>query len=209
MKLVDSISKEKKEFIPKEKGKVNIYLCGPTTYDDAHLGHARSSVCFDLLIRVFKAKGYNLCFVRNYTDIDDKILKKMQEKNQSLEQLSEFYIKSYEEDMRALNVLEPNHKPRATHFIKDMIKLIQKLYNENYAYILEDGVYFDTSKDEKYFSLSKRDIFQNQSRLENEVCKKNESDFVLWKFDEKFYDSPFGKGRPGWHSECIAMIQSI
>lgn len=209
MKLVDSISKEKKEFIPKEKGKVNIYLCGPTTYDDAHLGHARSSVCFDLLIRVFKAKGYNLCFVRNYTDIDDKILKKMQEKNQSLEQLSEFYIKSYEEDMRALNVLEPDHKPRATHFIKDMIKLIQKLYNENYAYILEDGVYFDTSKDEKYFSLSKRDIFQNQSRLENEVCKKNESDFVLWKFDEKFYDSPFGKGRPGWHSECIAMIQSI
>ncbi len=206
MRLLDSVSKEK---IKLEKKSVKIYLCGPTVYDDAHLGHARSSICFDLLRRSLKALNYEVFFARNYTDIDDKILKKMQESGQNLEELSGFYIKSYEKDMRALNVLEPDFKPRATHYIKEMQALILRLYKLDFAYILEDGVYFDTSKDKEYFSLSKRKLEQSKSRLESLRGKKNESDFVLWKFDENFYESEFGKGRPGWHTECVAMIEAL
>lgn len=206
MRLFDSVLKEK---IILEQEELNIYLCGPTVYDDAHLGHARSSVCFDLLRRVLLALGRRVHFARNYTDIDDKILKKMQENHQSLEQLTQHYIASYESDMQSLNVLEPDFKPRATHFIQEMITLIKNLTKRGFAYTLEDGIYFDTSKDKAYFSLSKRDNLENLSRLSKEVAKKNESDFVLWKFDENFYEAPFGKGRPGWHTECVAMIGAL
>ena len=206
MRLLDSASKDKIEL---SKENISIYLCGPTTYDDAHLGHARSSVCFDLLRRVLLNLKKSVKFARNYTDIDDKILNKIKETNKSLEELSEFYIKSYEKDMKALNVLEPDFKPRATHYIKQMIGLINKLSEDGFTYILDDGVYFDTSKDETYLSLSGQNAKESISRLTNEVNKKNESDFVLWKFDENFYEAPFGKGRPGWHTECVAMIESI
>ncbi|TKX30012.1 cysteine--tRNA ligase [Campylobacter estrildidarum] len=206
MKLMDSVKKEK---IHLDQKKINIYLCGPTVYDDAHLGHARSSVCFDLLRRVLIAQGCEVNFVRNYTDIDDKILKKISESGKSIKELTEFYIQSYEEDMKKLNVLDPNLKPRATHFIEEMIDLISRLEEKGFTYILKDGVYFDTSKDKDYLSLSKRSLDENISRLVNDVKKKNESDFVLWKFDKNFYESKFGKGRPGWHTECVAMIDSI
>ncbi|MDO4673768.1 cysteine--tRNA ligase [Campylobacter sp.] len=206
MQLFDSALKEK---IPLNEEKINLYLCGPTVYDDAHLGHARSSVCFDLLRRVLLALGRRVSFARNYTDIDDKILKKMQESGQSLEQVSEFYIASYERDMRALRVMEPDFKPRATHFIKAMISLIENLQKRDFAYVLEDGIYFDVSKDADYFSLSKRQSEENLSRLSGNSAKKNASDFVLWKFDAAFYEAPFGRGRPGWHTECVAMIESL
>ncbi|HED7970713.1 TPA: cysteine--tRNA ligase [Campylobacter jejuni] len=206
MRLLDSVTKEK---IKLDKKDISIYLCGPTVYDDAHLGHARSSVCFDLLRRVLLAQGNRVKFARNYTDIDDKILKKMAQSGQTLEEITEFYIKSYEEDMRVLNVLDPDFKPRATHYITAMLDLIKKLAKDGFVYTLEDGIYFDTSKDEKYLSLSNRNLEENISRLSNEVQKRNESDFVLWKFDENFYESEFGKGRPGWHTECVAMIDSI
>ncbi len=206
MKLMDSVLKEK---INLDQDSVNIYLCGPTVYDDAHLGHARSSVCFDLLRRVLLALGRRVKFARNYTDIDDKILKKMNESSKDMNEITEFYIASYERDMKALNVLEPDFKPRATHYIKAMLDLIDRLNDKGFVYILEDGVYFDTSKDESYLSLSHRSKEENISRLDGEIKKRNESDFVLWKFDEKFYESKFGKGRPGWHTECVAMIDSI
>ncbi|MBZ7935756.1 cysteine--tRNA ligase [Campylobacter sp. B0100352/1] len=206
MKLMDSVKKEK---IHLDQKKINIYLCGPTVYDDAHLGHARSSVCFDLLRRALIAQGCEVNFVRNYTDIDDKILKKISESGKNIEELTEFYIQSYEEDMKKLNVLDPNLKPRATHFIGEMIDLISRLKEKGFVYALEDGLYFDTSKDKDYLSLSKRGLDENISRLDSDVKKKNESDFVLWKFDENFYESKFGKGRPGWHTECVAMIDSI
>lgn len=209
MILYDSVKKEKCEFIPHEDKKVNIYLCGPTVYDDAHLGHARSSVCFDLLRRVFLANDYEVNFTRNYTDIDDKIIKKMQEQNKSLEEISNFYINSYERDMKSLNILEPSNKPKATTYIKEMITYIQKLLHLAYAYKLDDGIYFDTSKDKEYFSLSKRNSEENKTRLEEEIAKKNESDFVLWKFDDDFYEADFGNGRPGWHTECVVMIDSL
>ncbi|TQR34635.1 cysteine--tRNA ligase [Campylobacter sp. MIT 99-7217] len=206
MNLFDSVLKEK---VKLDKKNVNIYLCGPTVYDDAHLGHARSSICFDLLRRTLLALGFEVKFARNYTDIDDKLLKKMSQTGQSLEQIAEFYIDSYEADMRALNVLEPNFKPRATHFIKEMIELILELEKGGFTYVLKDGIYLDTSKDEGYFSLSKRSLGENLSRLEFNEGRKNESDFVLWKFDENFYEAPFGKGRPGWHTECVAMIETL
>ncbi|MCV3453296.1 cysteine--tRNA ligase [Campylobacter sp. FU_520] len=209
MVFFDSVLKKKCEFISHEAKKANIYLCGPTVYDDAHLGHARSSVCFDFLRRVLLANDYEVVFARNYTDIDDKILKKMQESGKSLEEITNFYIKRYEEDMQALNILEPDFKPKATAYIEQMIIYIEKLLELNLAYKLEDGIYFDTSKDDKYFYISKRNLEDNQSRLEESVAKKNDSDFVLWKFDEKFYPASFGKGRPGWHTECVVMIESI
>lgn len=168
----DSVLKKKCEFIPHEAKKANIYLCGPTVYDDAHLGHARSSVCFDFLRRVLLASDYEVVFARNYTDIDDKILKKMQESGKSLEEITNFYIKRYEEDMQALNILEPNFKPKATAYIEQMIIYIEKLLELNLAYKLEDGIYFDTSKDDKYFYISKRNLEDNQSRLEESVAKK-------------------------------------
>lgn len=207
MRLEDSKSRQKLDLSAYEK--ISIYLCGPTVYDEAHLGHARSSVCFDLLYRTLLALGFEVEFARNYTDIDDKILKKMKEQNLSLKELTEHFIKRYEEDMQKLNVLEPKFKPRATVYIAAMIDLIVKLENKGFTYILDDGVYFDTSKDKAYLSLSHRGFENNQSRLEKEVAKRNESDFVLWKFDENFYEAPFGKGRPGWHTECVAMIKAL
>ena len=148
-------------------------------------------------------------FARNYTDIDDKILKRMKEEGKSLEELAEIYIASFEADMRALNVLEPDFKPRATEYIKEMIALIEELSQKGYTYTLKDGIYLDTSKDGGYFSLSQRSTDELQSRLEKSIAKKNESDFVLWKFDEGFYPASFGAGRPGWHTECVAMIKSL
>ncbi|MCR2055855.1 cysteine--tRNA ligase [Campylobacter helveticus] len=207
MVLFDSVKKEKLAL--KKEGAINIYLCGPTVYDDAHLGHARSSICFDLLRRVLLSLGREVCFARNYTDIDDKILKKMRESGESLEKITQIYINHYESDMKNLRVLEPNLKPRATEFIQHMIELILRLEKQGFTYTLEDGIYFDTSKDKEYLSLSKRSFEETKTRLLEQKEKKNESDFVLWKFDEEFYAAPFGKGRPGWHSECVAMIEAL
>lgn len=209
MRLEDSKSKKKIDLNAFKGEPINIYLCGATVYDDAHLGHARSSVCFDLLYRTLLALGFEVRFARNYTDIDDKILAKMKEQNASLKELTAHYIRRYEEDMHALNVLEPNFKPKATEYISPMIEFITTLQNKGFTYVLDDGVYFDSSKDKKYLSLSHRGFDNTQSRLEKGVAKKNESDFVLWKFDENFYDAPFGKGRPGWHTECVAMIKDL
>ncbi len=144
--------------------------------------------------RVLLVNGNRVKFARNYTDIDDKILKKMAQSGQTLEEITEFYIKSYEEDMRALNVLDPDFKPRATHYITAMLDLIKKLTKDGFVYTLEDGIYFDTSKDEKYLSLSNRNLEENISRLSNEAQKRNESDFVLWKFDENFTKVNLAKG---------------
>ncbi|WP_270982702.1 cysteine--tRNA ligase [Campylobacter helveticus] len=207
MLLFDSVKKEKLAL--KKEGAINIYLCGPTVYDNAHLGHARSSICFDLLRRVLLSLGREVCFARNYTDIDDKILKKMRESGESLEKITQIYINHYESDMKNLRVLEPNLKPRATEFIQHMIELILHLEKHGFTYTLDDGIYFDTSKDEAYLSLSKRSFEETKTRLLGQKEKKNESDFVLWKFDEEFYAAPFGKGRPGWHSECVAMIEAL
>ena len=209
MQIYDTVLKQKVKLSPLNKDEINIYVCGPTVYDDAHLGHAKSSISFDLLRRVLIALGYKVKFVKNFTDIDDKILAKMKSSNQSLEQITTYYIDRYKNDMNALNVLNADIEPKATESLDAIINYIQKLEQNGATYRLEDGIYFDTSKDDKYLSLSGRKDENLIARVASNGTKKDEKDFVLWKFDDQWYDSPFGKGRPGWHTECVAMIEQI
>lgn len=209
MVIYDSKLKKKVKFEPIDKDIVRIYVCGPTVYDDAHLGHAKSSISFDLLRRTLLNLGYKVKFVKNFTDIDDKILKKMNESGKSLEEITSFYIDSYLKDMSALNILRADIEPKATESLTAIINYISNLLDNDSAYIIEnDGVYFDTSKDGEYLSLSGKNIDdESLARVESSSLKRDKKDFVLWKFDENWYESPFGKGRPGWHTECVAMIK--
>jgi len=207
--LYNSSTKQKELFISQEEKKVKIYICGPTVYDDAHLGHARSAIVFDLLHRVFKANDYEVTMAKNFTDVDDKIIKKMQETNKTLDEITKFYINSYKKDMNSLNILENTLEPKATQNIDSMKNLISNLLQKDYAYILSDGVYLDTSKDEKYGNISNRISDENSlARVQTNKNKRDQKDFALWKFkdDEVSFDASFGQGRPGWHCECSAMI---
>lgn len=209
MVIYDSLSKKKLPFKPISEGLARIYACGPTVYDDAHLGHAKSAVSFDLLRRVLQAEGYEVKFARNFTDIDDKILKKMAQSGKSLEEITELYTRRYLQDMSALNIADASISPKATENIAAICELISSLLQKGFAYeIAGDGIYFDTRKDGDYLSLSgkKEGAGKNIARVASNDAKHDEKDFVLWKFDENWFDSPFGKGRPGWHSECVAMI---
>ena len=209
MVIFDSVKRKKVEFTPNDKSCVNFYVCGPTVYDDAHLGHAKSAISFDLLRRVLLANGYGVKFIKNFTDIDDKILKKMEQTGKSLQEITEFYIKRYLDDMDALNVLRADVEPKATETIDEIISYIKNLLNFGFAYeIKNDGIYFDTAKDGEYLNLSgKKNDLDHQARVVSNSAKKSEKDFVLWKFDENWYECEFGKGRPGWHTECVAMIK--
>jgi cysteinyl-tRNA synthetase len=212
MYIYDSAKKAKVLFEPIKRDKVSIYVCGPTVYDDAHLGHARSAIAFDLLRRVLRELGYGVTFAKNFTDIDDKIIKKMNESGKSLREITSFYTKRYKDDMRAIGVEDADIEPKATESLKTIIEFTQNLLNKGYAYITSSGVYFDTLKDDKYLCLSHRRIDESdmQSRIEEDEEKKNIKDFALWKFAKKgeiFYPAPFGEGRPGWHIECSAMIK--
>ena len=207
--LYNSSTKQKELFIPQEEKKVKIYVCGPTVYDDSHLGHARSAIVFDLLHRLLKANDYDVTMAKNFTDVDDKIINKMKDTNKTLEEITQFYIKSYKNDMQELNVLSNTIEPKATNNIESMKKLINNLIKKDSAYVLDDGVYFDTSKDEKYGNISHRISDENsQARVQTNQAKRDSKDFALWKFkdDEVSFDAPFGAGRPGWHCECSAMI---
>jgi len=212
MYIYDSVKKKKVPFLPLTPNEVKIYVCGPTVYDDAHLGHARSAIAFDLLRRVFIAIGYHVIFVKNFTDIDDKIIHKMKESGKSLEALTSFYIECYKNEMHALHVNDADIEPKATETITEIIDFVSEMLETNVAYRTSDGIYFDTSKDTKYLSLSHRLIEEDaaQSRVEQKEEKKNQKDFAVWKFskaDEPSYPAPFGIGRPGWHIECSAMIE--
>ncbi len=214
MHIYDSVKKKKVLFEPIEKGKASIYVCGPTVYDDAHLGHARSSLAFDLLVRTLQAHGYAVTMAKNFTDIDDKIIKKVEETGKSMAQITSFYINRYIEEMTALGVQRANIEPKATDSLEAIEKMIQKLIDKDIAYIISTGdVYFDTSKDDAYGTISQRvtedDV--SQSRVEHTSEKRNPKDFALWKAckDEEdiCFDTAFSKGRPGWHIECSAMIE--
>ncbi len=213
MFIYDSHLKEKVKFEPIKDKEVRIYVCGPTVYDDAHLGHARSSISFDLLRRTLESLGYKVIFVKNFTDIDDKIINKMNTTGKSLEEITTRYINSYLKDMEALNVKRADVEPKATESLEAMFDLIGKLIEKGYAYKLPNGdIYFDVSKDEEYCSLSHK-CPQNDETLHrvDTEGKKNPQDFALWKAckgeGDVCFDSPFGKGRPGWHIECSAMIK--
>ena len=212
MTIYDSVSKTKKTFEPIVPGKATLYVCGPTVYDDAHLGHAKSALVFDLLVRVLETNALDVTFARNITDIDDKIVKKIAETGQSLQELTEYYTDAYHRDMDALGIRRPDIEPKATKSMDAMVALIADLIEKGHAYKTEEGdVYFDTQKDNKYLSISHRvqEQDETQSRIEQNTQKKHPSDFALWKhFDEGVrYETPFSSGRPGWHTECAAMIE--
>lgn len=213
MQLYDSAKKIKREFIPLEEGKVSLYVCGPTVYDDAHLGHAKSALVFDLLTRVLKANGLNVTYARNITDIDDKIIKKAVAQGKSIKEITDFYTDSFHKEMASIGVKRPDIEPKATESLEAMQEMIQKLLDTNHAYTTTEGdVYFDTSSDSEYLSLSSRvqEEEDKQERIESSFLKKNSADFALWKSVKDntiTYDSPFGAGRPGWHLECSAMIE--
>ena len=209
--LFDSVTKGKRLFIPMTQESVKIYVCGPTVYDDAHLGHARSSIVFDLLYRVLRKQHSNVIYAKNFTDIDDKILAKMETTGQTLDEITNYYIASYKNDMEALHVLPPTIEPKATENITGMNHLVEELLSKNAAYILQDGIYLDTSKDHKYGTISHRASDENsQARIVSVVEKRDPKDFALWKFssDSVVFESEFGSGRPGWHCECSAMIDT-
>jgi cysteinyl-tRNA synthetase len=210
MIIYDSVQRQKVQFVPIQENRVKIYVCGPTVYDDAHLGHARSAIAFDLLRRTFVALGYKVVFVKNFTDIDDKIIKKMQESNKTLEEITSFYIQRYKEEMHQIGVQDADIEPKATESIDEIISFINVLLEKGIAYKTDESIYFNTSKDNHYLSLSHMNIEEGKARVQEDEQKKDQKDFALWKFakpNEPVYEANFGNGRPGWHIECSCMIE--
>ena len=214
--LTNNLSNTKEKFIPIDKKKIGMYVCGPTVYDDPHIGNARPLVIFDILFKVLKCKygKSSVKYVRNITDVDDKIIKSSQDKNISILELTKEIIKSFNDDCKYLNCETPSDQPKATDHIDLMIKMISELMNKGFAYENNDHVYFQVNKFNDYGKLSNKKIEDliAGSRVEVSENKKNPEDFVLWKpsnNDEPSWESPWGKGRPGWHLECSAMSKKF
>ena len=210
--LTNNLSNKKEKFIPLDQNNVGMYVCGPTVYDNPHIGNARPLVIFDILYKVLKSKyGHDkITYIRNITDVDDKIIKSSKEKNISILDLTNNIIAEFNDDCNYLNLENPSQQPKATEHIDLMIEMINSLINKGFAYEANNHVYFEVSKFSDYGKLSNKkleDLIAG-SRVEVSKNKKKSEDFVLWKpsiNDEPFWDSPWGKGRPGWHLECSAM----
>lgn len=212
LKFHNSLSNKLEEFIPLEDNKVKMYVCGPTVYDKAHLGHARCYITWDVLYRYLKFLGYNATYCRNITDVDDKILKKADMQGVEPDVITKEFYESFENSMKGLNCLKPDVEPRATKTIGEMIAMVKKLIEKGFAYEADGDVYFSVEKYKKYGQLSKQplDDLMAGARVEAGEKKKSPLDFALWKKDEKHgYKSPWGLGRPGWHIECSAMSKKF
>ena len=213
LKLYNTLSRKKEIFKPRENKKVNLFVCGPTTYDFSHVGHARTYIVFDALVKYLKQKGYKIFYLQNITDIDDKIIARARERKIHWLKLSHFFEKEYLKDIRALKIKSITKYAKATAHIKEIINQISRLLKKNYAYYTKDGIYYDILKFKDYGKLSKRTILQAEdsvSRIDETIGKKNKGDFCLWKFskaDEPKWKSPFGWGRPGWHIEDTAITE--
>jgi len=213
LKIHNSLTKCKQNFVPLTTGKVKIYVCGMTVYDYCHLGHARVMVVFDMVVRWLRASDFDVTYVRNITDIDDKIIKRAQENNEPIEILTARFIQAMGEDAAALGVIPPSHEPRATRYVKNMIVMIQALMDKDIAYVASNGdVYYAVSRFPDYGKLSGKVLAELYvgERITVDPDKKDPLDFVLWKAakpNEPCWDSPWGKGRPGWHIECSAMSE--
>ncbi|KTD21547.1 cysteine--tRNA ligase [Legionella londiniensis] len=211
LQVYNTLTRKKEPFVPLKSGKVGMYVCGVTVYDRCHLGHARSMVCFDFIVRFLRAAGYTVQFVRNITDIDDKIIARAHEKGIPINELTDFYIKTLHEDAEALNILPPDIEPRATGHIDSIIQLIQTLLAKGYAYVSDNGdVCYQVERFADYGKLSNKNLEGLMAGARVEVVKEKHSplDFVLWKMakpGEPCWPSPWGEGRPGWHIECSAM----
>ncbi|AWY45911.1 cysteinyl-tRNA synthetase [Glaesserella parasuis 29755] len=211
LKIYNTLKREKEEFKPIYPDHVGMYVCGVTVYDLCHFGHGRTFVSFDVIARYLRYLGYNLRYVRNITDVDDKIIKRSLENNETCDQLVDRMIIEMHKDFDALNILRPDVEPRATQHIPEIIAIVEKLLAKGHAYVAEDGdVMFNVESFQKYGALSRQNLEQLQAgaRVEIKSVKRNPMDFVLWKMskeNEPSWDSPWGKGRPGWHIECSAM----
>ena len=211
IKIYNSLTKQKEEFVPINPGKVKMYVCGITVYDYCHIGHARSALAFDVVARYFRYMGYDVDYVRNITDIDDKIIQRANENHQSCDEVTQKFIVAMLEDEQALKMQSYNQAPRATEYVAEIIKMIGQLIEKNYAYVADNGdVYYSIPAFKSYGKLSKRDL--EQLRVGERVAVVSEKhdplDFVLWKLakpGEPSWPSPWGAGRPGWHSECSVM----
>ncbi|MDX8390407.1 MAG: cysteine--tRNA ligase [Mariprofundaceae bacterium] len=211
LQLYNSFSRQKEKFVPREEGKVGLYVCGVTVYDHCHVGHARVMVVFDVIYRWFMKLGYEVHYIRNFTDVDDKIILRAQERDIEMQVLTDEMIAAFHSDMDGLNCLRPTHEPRATQHMDAMIAMISKLVDRGNAYISSSGdVLFSVRKFSDYGQLSGKNIddLEAGSRVEVDNSKLDPLDFVLWKMakiGEPAWDSPWGMGRPGWHIECSAM----
>ena len=216
LQIYDTFSNEKKLFEPIDPSNVRMYVCGPTVYDFPHVGNARPVIVFDLLFRLLR-RIYgidNVTYVRNITDVDDKIITAASENNEDIKSLTERTIKFFHDDADYIGALEPTFEPKATDYINDMIDIINSLIEKDYAYVSEDNVLFSASKFSKYGQLSGKNLEEMiaGSRVEVESFKRSSSDFVLWKpskSSEPGWESPWGRGRPGWHIECSAMSEKL
>jgi len=212
--LTNNLSNKKEKFVPIDEKNIGMYVCGPTVYDDPHIGNARPIVIFDILFKILKSKYSSVTYVRNITDVDDKIIKSSNEKKISISDLTQKVIKSFSEDCNYLNCENPTQQPKATEHIDLMIEMISELIKKGFAYENKKHVYFEVKKFDEYGQLSNKKLEEliAGSRIEVSDNKKNSEDFVLWKpslDNEPSWDSPWGKGRPGWHLECSAMSKKF
>ena len=211
LRVYNSLTRTKDEFVPIEPGRVRIYVCGMTVYDLCHLGHARVLVVFDVIVRYLRSRGYQVTYVRNITDIDDKIIARAAERGETIQQLTERFIVAMHEDADALGVLRPDLEPRATESMRDILDMIQRLVDKGYAYRGDNGdIFYSVSRFEGYGQLSGKRLedLRTGARVEVDEAKRDPLDFVLWKAakpGEPSWPSPWGDGRPGWHIECSAM----
>ena len=210
MKLYNSYTLKTEEFVPIKEGEVSMYVCGPTVYNHAHIGNARPIVVFDTLRRTFEALGYKVKFVSNFTDVDDKIINKALEEGVSENEIAERYIKAYNDVRDSLNIVPIDVTPRVTETMDEIIAFIDELVKKGNAYVVDGDVYFSVESDPKYGELSHQRLedLNAGARVETNDAKKNPLDFALWKKTDKGikWDSPWGLGRPGWHTECVVMI---
>jgi len=210
MKLYNTLTRQKEEFVPQNPSEVTMYSCGPTVYNYFHIGNARPFIIFDALRKYLEYKGYKVKFAQNFTDVDDKIINRANSEGVSMRDISEKYIEEYYKDAHALGISDPTFSPRATENIENIIEMVQDLVNKGYAYNVNGDVYFSVEKFEKYGELSHQslDELDAGARVEINSDKRNEMDFAVWKKakpGEPSWESPWGDGRPGWHIECSAM----
>lgn len=216
MKIYNTMTHKKEEFIPLEPGKVKIYACGPTVYNYFHLGNARPFITFDTLRRFFEYIDYEVVFIQNFTDIDDKMIQRAATDNITVKELADQYIEEYFHDADRLNIRRATHHPRATDSMESILDLIQKLLDGGFAYVTDDGIYFETAKFDEYGKLSHHNLDDLLAGASNRVGagenKRSPMDFAIWKFKkegEPAWQSPWGEGRPGWHIECSAMVSEF
>ena len=210
MKIFNTLSRSKEDFVPVDPNEVKIYACGPTVYNYIHIGNARPLCVFDVLRRYMEYRGYNVKFVQNFTDVDDKIIKRANEENSTFEEISKKYIDEFWIDAHGLNFKDATVHPKATENIDEIIEIIKSLEKKGYAYAVDGDVYYRTLKFKGYGKLSHQPIddLQSGARIAVGDIKENPLDFALWKGakeGEPYWESPWGKGRPGWHIECSAM----